>query len=61
MRWKKKSNIVKLLWNILYKNGEQKIYIKLNKKNYENILIYDISCKTLIGTKPYISYISIAY
>ena len=83
MRWKKKSNIVKLMWNVLYKNGAQKICVKLNKKNCiknracyyfnqiikfkdfdinnilldekweENILIYDISCKTLIETKPF--------
>ena len=25
----------------------------LNKKSYENILTYDISCKTFIGIKPY--------
>ena len=24
----------------------------LNKKSYENILTYDISCKTFIGVKP---------
>ena len=24
----------------------------LDKKSYKNILIYDILCKTLIGTKP---------
>ena len=26
--------------------------ISLDEKSYENILVYDISCKTLIGTKP---------
>ena len=26
--------------------------ISLDEKSYENILLYDISCKTLIGTKP---------
>ena len=26
--------------------------IPLNEKSYENILIYNISCKTLIGDKP---------
>ena len=27
--------------------------ISLDKKSYENILIYDISDKTLIGVKPW--------
>ena len=26
--------------------------IKLDEKSYENILVYDISCKTLIAAKP---------
>ena len=26
--------------------------IQLDEKSYENILIYDFSCKTLIGAKP---------
>ena len=26
--------------------------VLLNEKSYENILIYDVSYKTLIGTKP---------
>ena len=27
-------------------------HIKLDEKSYENILVYDISCKTLIAAKP---------
>ena len=62
MRWKKKSNFLKMLWNILYKNNENLlcqivlfVVIKdqdsLKVKKWVDYLVYDRSNCAVCGDK----------